>query len=335
MSALLQAHIPSLASEASPLEIAAIALFRRQKQGHLDPFQYSTPDYPGDVVDGARLWSEFLKRNPAYTIPAEEMALIRLAVPLLSRFKGEFDQFIDLGPGSIEAFRSKTAPLLAGLGPKTYRPIDSCTRFLAEIETVMRLENRDIPVQALCKNFLLDPLVPAEGASWIFWGGGGFSNIGTDTSDEIPVVPIRERMSLLIDLLSAGGKCLITFDTCRDAKRLVAAYNHPYFAQFNLNVLHRIRRDCPSIVFDPFAWRYLAVWNPETFALEHHLVATRAQEIHLSRETISVLAGESFIVDNSFKFPIDIVSKIAASAGWRDPRTLGSDGHTQLLLLSA
>jgi L-histidine N-alpha-methyltransferase len=59
-------------------------------------------------------------------------------------------------------------------------------------------------------------------------------------------------------------------------------------------------------------------------------VSTRAQEVHLDGETISLAQGESIHTENSHKYSLDDFAAIAAKAGfkvqqvWTDPKDLFS-----------
>ena len=328
-----QIKLTPLEHEDFELANAACRLFTGAERGHLHKFLFSTSLWTGDPVRGAQLWVDFLRHEPGFTFAVAEAELLAEIARLITDNHETFDELIDFGPGSLDSFRTTTMHLINAAQPAVYRPIDACASFLSDITTECFRCIPSMRVQPEHKDFLLDFVDAAHGPACLYWSGGGFSNIGTNTT-ELPLAEIRSRLHRMRRFVPKGGRALITFDTCRNPVRLMAAYDHPAFAEFTMNVLYRIARDCPSIMFDPAAWKYDPVWNPGNHVVEHQIVATQAQVIYLPDQTVPVAKGDRFVINHSFKFPADMILRIAKTAGWTSTMMLGK-GDLRMLALSA
>ena len=76
------------------------------------------------------------------------------------------------------------------------------------------------------------------------------------------------------------------------------------------------------------------MWNPGNHVVEHQVVATESQVIYLPDQIVTVAKGDRFVVNHSFKFPADMILRIAKSAGWNSSVMLGK-GDLRMLALSA
>jgi uncharacterized SAM-dependent methyltransferase len=334
ISLSLQKPLSLQEASLTPFQDDIATLFRGSRQGHLDRWQYATPLYAGDPVDGARLWENFLRLNPAYVYPQEETAALKQVVRQLPALAEPFDEFIEFGPGTSAAFLQKSVPITRALKARHYRPIDLCQKFLSDIQVVATQAGLATLVKGEHKDFLCDPIAAAAGPACIYWGGGGFSNIGTDIPATIPYAEIEHRFSRLRALLPHGGLALIAMDTCLDAERHDRAYNHSAYAQHQVNLFSRIQRDWPEAgLSNPAAFSYEPVWQPHLYLVEHQVTATASQTIWLDDEPVAIKAGDRFVIDHSFKFPTSFIAAIARQAGWEKTTVTGEDGHVQILVL--
>lgn len=306
----------------------AESLFLLKKRGHMDRWSYASPNFPGDPVDGEGLWK---KHEQANTISKEESPLINENLRLFSRFWGTFSEFLDFGPGSVRAFELQALPLLQAFGVRVYRPIDTCDGFLDEIKEYTTINFPALIVSPDHKDFLKDAINPAKKAACVYWGGGGFGNFGFSDPSEIPH-EVRSRLKRLKELLPYGGSALITLDTCQDGKKLEHQYNEPESAAFSLNITQRIKRDTP-IDFDPNKFSYKAVWNDDSNLIEHRIIATQDQAIHLSHETVNVKKGDYFVVNHSYKPTAESVVSQSRKVGWRTAEIIGPKNQTRMLML--
>jgi uncharacterized SAM-dependent methyltransferase len=106
-------------------------------------------------------------------------------------------------------------------------------------------------------------------------------------------------------------------DLVKDEATLVAAYDDALgvTAAFNKNLLARINRELAGD-FDLDAFAHRAVWNAADSRIEMHLVSLRDQTVRVAGRTFQFAEGETIHTENSHKFTMDGIAKLAASAGW-------------------
>ena len=133
-------------------------------------------------------------------------------------------------------------------------------------------------------------------------------------------------------LLRPGNDALlIGVDLKKDPRRLHAAYNDAQgvTAEFNLNLLHRIRRELDSDIV-PALFAHRAFYNARLGRIEMHLVSRAAHSLRVEGETFTFQAGETIHTENSYKYHVTEFQALAAAAGftpetvWTDPDDLFS-----------
>ena len=130
---------------------------------------------------------------------------------------------------------------------------------------------------------------------------------------------------------------LIGVDTKKDEALLNAAYNDAagITAQFNLNLLHRMRRELDADL-QPKAFEHRAIYNALIGRIEMHLVSTCAQTLRLNGHRFELEAGESVHTENSYKYAPEEFLVLATSAGFREVRHwIDEDGLFAIYLLEA
>src|SRR5262249_15589398 len=87
-------------------------------------------------------------------------------------------------------------------------------------------------------------------------------------------------------------------------------------AQFNLNLLARINRELGAdFALDQF--RHHAFYNESEGRIEMHLISRRPQTVHLAGRTFTFAEGEGIRTEYSYKYGLDDVDRLAATAGLR------------------
>jgi L-histidine N-alpha-methyltransferase len=125
----------------------------------------------------------------------------------------------------------------------------------------------------------------------------------------------------------SGAKFLLGFDTCRDPKRLVPAYDDAaqVTARFNLNLLVRLNREAGA-TFDPAAFAHRAVWNPEESRIEMHLVSCVSQTVLVAGRPIHFDRDETIHTENSYKYAPERMRAMIEAAGWSVRETWSETG---------
>jgi L-histidine N-alpha-methyltransferase len=121
------------------------------------------------------------------------------------------------------------------------------------------------------------------------------------------------------NILQPGDALLLGTDLEKPIPQLIEAYDDPLgvTAAFNLNLLARINRELEAD-FVLAQFEHVARFNSETRSIEMHLRALRRQTVAIHRADIAVTfeAGETIWTENSHKYSLDEVARMAADAGW-------------------
>lgn len=244
---------------------------------------------------------------PEYYLTRSETAILEARASEIARHIGADTTLIELGSGASRKVRL----LLDALRPRHYVGVDISPEIL--FESVRRL-GEDYPwlaVHAACADFLHDWALPesmAGGRKVVFFPG---STIGNLEPDEALAFLIRTRA-----MIEPDGALLIGVDLKKDPRLLHAAYNDSQgvTAQFNLNLLERLRRDFAA-EFDPDGFYHCAFYNRRAGRIEMHLVSRRLQELHLRGHRFVFAAGETIHTENSYKYSLEDFRLLARRAG--------------------
>jgi uncharacterized SAM-dependent methyltransferase len=128
-----------------------------------------------------------------------------------------------------------------------------------------------------------------------------------------------------------GGALLLGADLVKDPGVLHAAYNDAQgvTAQFNLNLLARANRELGTR-FDAAKFWHGAFFNAPRSRIEMHLVSRERQEVAWGGERFTFDEGETIHTENSYKFTVEGLHRLALEAGfrpgpvWTDPDRLFS-----------
>ncbi len=262
---------------------------------------------------GSKLF-DVIVELPEYGLTRADERLLRVNAPeIVRRIAGDVI-LCELGSGSGR----KTRWILEALSRRrhtNYFPIEispaalaECRRELADIEHV--------GIVGLEREYLDGLLEVAAGRRdgerilVLFLG----STIG-NFSAPADVTFLREiRM-----ILQSGDALLLGTDLEKPIPQLIDAYDDPLgvTAAFNLNLLARINRELEG-GFDLAQFEHLARFNSETSSVEMHLRSLRRQTVAIPRADLTVAFedGETIWTENSHKYSLDRVSRMAAAAGF-------------------
>ena len=213
--------------------------------------------------------------------------------------------------------------------PAQYVPIDIAIEPLRDATEAIARDYPAMRVGAVCADFTTLAALPDEALRNVQGRRLGFfpgSTIGNFTRTEA-----GSFMALIRRVLGPGGALLIGVDLKKDPARLNAAYNDAagYTAGFNLNLLHRMKRELGAEL-DTDAFEHVAFYNEAEGRVEMHLRSLREQEIVIGDDRFTLDAGELIHSENSHKYTIDEFTALARDAGfesgavWTDPDRLFS-----------
>lgn len=229
-------------------------------------------------------------------------------------------RLIELGSGSSEKTRYLIDFLLKHEFPVQYIPIDiSESSLRTSSKELLRLypQLRVIAYAADFFTALKTLSATSRDESWnkernifLFLG----STIGNLSPHEA-----NELLRGIRNAIYPGDALLIGADLRKSLDVLIPAYNDALgvTAAFNLNLLVRINREL-SGNFDITKFEHRAIYNEESSRIEMHLYSRISQAVKIKALDLEVSfeGGESIHTENSYKFDITELSKLADKTGF-------------------
>lgn len=253
---------------------------------------------------------------PEYYPTRTETAIMREHAAAMASMIGERALLIELGSGSS----AKTPTLLDQLHqPAGYVPIDISREHLLRSARQIQHRYSDLAVMPVAADYLQDfkiPEPPEPAARRVVYFPG--STIGNFHESDA-----RHFLHRIAMLVGPGGGLLIGVDLRKDPAVLRPAYDDAQgvTAAFNLNILHRLKRELGAEV-DVDAFEHRAIWNEAMSRIEMHLVARTAQSITLAGRTFSFEPGESIHTECSYKHTPERFTALAEAF---EPRQVWTD----------
>ena len=138
-------------------------------------------------------------------------------------------------------------------------------------------------------------------------------------------------------VLQPGDLLLLGADLVKPEPELQLAYDDPLgvTAAFNKNLLVRMNRELGAN-FDVESFAHRARWNARESRIEMHLESLRDQQVEVAGRRFNFAAGETLHTENSYKFTVESLERLAERAGWRPGRRwVSAHPGFALLLLQA
>ena len=273
---------------------------------------------------GSLLFEEICRLPEYYLTRAETEILQNHADQIVSNFPRGIS-LVELGSGSCE----KTRYLIEALSKHTenvlYSPIDISKKMLKESAETLLKSYPDLEIISVAGEYHegLEKLSRHHnGPRCVLWLGSSIGNLELS----VAIAFLRD----VVSFLSIEDSILIGFDLIKPRHILEKAYNDSggVTAQFNLNLLRRINSELGgTFVLDDFEHR--AVYNDDLNRIEMYLVSLKAQAVHIEvlDQTYAFDAGERIHTENSHKYSIDSINRLAGEVGlkimgqWFDGRT--------------
>jgi dimethylhistidine N-methyltransferase len=276
---------------------------------------------------GSALFDEIC-RQPEYYLPDVERAMLVELAPQIAAHSGRRRVVIEPGAGSA----AKVRLLLHHLEPSAYVPMDISCGYLKQAAQALAADFPALAVHAVCVDYThalpLPEGLPA-GPRLAFFPGSSLGNFEPAQACEF--------LRMLCRALGRDGMLLIGVDTKKSSAILDAAYNDAagVTAAFNLNLLHRIRRELQAEV-DPESCTHYAAYNRDAGRIEMHLVSRTDQQVRVDGHSFRFAAGERLHTESSYKYTPREFLDLATEAGFR-PRChwLDPQGLFALYLLDA
>ena len=264
------------------------------------------PKYFYDATGSALF--ERITRLPEYYLTRAERAIVEAHGPALMRALKP-QEVVEIGAGGATKIRRL---LRAARGVRRYVPIDVDASTMADAAESLVRSFPALEVHGIVGDFERDLryVPPPAGPRLVVFFGSTLGNLDPPA-----------RRAFLRDtwrVLGPGGHLLVGIDLMKDPRILHAAYDDAagVTARFNRNVLHVIRRELDADVV-PEEFRHVARVDEEAARVEMHLVAERAQVMHIRALDLTVpfAKGDAIWTESSYKFTRPGVEAMLAEAG--------------------
>jgi dimethylhistidine N-methyltransferase len=248
-----------------------------------------------------------------YYVTRTETQILERCISDVSALLGERPVIIELGSGASR----KTRILLDAIpDAAVYVPIDISREFLFGSAKKIQAAYPRLPVLPVCADFtrswsMPEDKLPADaGRRVAFFPGSTIGNFDRMEALEL----LRSAASTI----GYGGQLLIGFDLAKPREVLVPAYDDAagVTAAFNINLLHRMRRELGAEV-NPESFRHRAIFNERESRMEMYLESLKAQEIRLLGQSFAFTRGETIHTEYSHKYSKERFEDLARQAGFR------------------
>jgi len=266
---------------------------------------------------GAALFERITDLAAYYPTRTEISILLQHAEEIAERI-GPRVRLVEFGSGSGE----KTWILLRHLRePSAYIPVDISRAQLVEFALEVAETFPQLDVVPICADYTHEFSLPPfdeQGERCVAFFPG--STIGNFEEEGAVIFLTHVRR-----LVGPDGGLLIGVDLLKDRGVIEQAYNDPegVTAEFNLNLLSRINRECGAN-FDVASFRHHAFFDSTMGRIEMRLVSEVQQAAEICadledgvRSSVSFDAGEYITTEYSQKYDLAGFANLTEQAGWR------------------
>ena len=260
---------------------------------------------------GSHLFEKICEQ-PEYYPPAVERKMLELLAGEIAGLAGQERLMIEPGAGSA----AKARLLLDELKPIAFVPMDISFDFLKLAATQLAKEYPRLPIHAACVDYTHSLPIPEQSPTssrLLFFPGSSLGNFNHSEAHEF--------LSMVRNTVKDDGMLLIGVDTKKAPSLLNAAYNDAagFTAQFNLNLLHRIRNELDAEL-DIEAFQHKAFYNSEAGRIEMYLVSLQQQVLRINGHSFSLGEGESIHTENSYKYSPQEFISMSSDCGFKEVR---------------
>ncbi len=309
-----------------------LCFFAGLQAGQVDNYCYSEPEYAGDLVCGGILWESFINEHNAYYPFLTEVELIARNIETVARACKGAKHFIDLGPGSIEAFKKKTLPLLRAIAPVQYRAVDMNEEFALNIMRYLRKNEPFMHASYSLHNFF-DYMLPSAENSVIYLTGITLSNIKADLRFETMESQLIKTFEHFSRALHKGGRFIFTYDANQDGDSIKRSYAHKAMAKHNTNFINLVQRDLPTHGLHEEDFEHVMAWDAKQHLLKQCLRTKRDVVFDIAGHSFNLEACTTLHVTNCFKFTDDIIRRTSQRAGFSDIKICTLDGSSMRMAI--
>ena len=275
------------------------------------------PKYFYDQL-GSQLFEAICLLPEYYLTRAENEILERYADEIVSSVEGE-TTLLEMGSGSASKTRLIIEALLRKQRELLFIPVDISASALDSSSRILLQSYPQLKVEAYAADYfagLAELEKQRRSRTLALFLGSNVSNFDPDEA--------LRFLHALRQVLRAGDALLLGADLKKERRVLEAAYNDALgvTAAFNLNVLARINRELGGN-FDLTAFQHRAFYNEPAGRVEIYIESKRAQTVSIGQLEMEVefAEGEQIHTENSYKYDLPEIEKLAAETGFTRART--------------
>lgn len=296
--------------------------FSRTRAGHMEQYQYLEPTYANDPVRGSKLWNAWEAVAPEDNMLKRQGQIIEEQLQDMVAMTKPRRTLVDLGTGGLNAFIRNTIPFITAYEDDLDRiiSVDVSKEAAHSPDVHLQSSHPELKFYGVQDDFLRSGLsLPLNGRTVVLFMGGTIGNIEADQKAPNPLELMAARIGQLKQNFPAGTVVFIGLEATQSEKILYGDYDHPAHAEFEINIMHGIKRDVlpDEDGFDPGGWKYAMKWWPESHQFCHLAEATCAQTFSMRGRDFVFEKGDQLVIDNSFKFPVLAMQRSAQMAGTR------------------
>lgn len=275
------------------------------------------PKYFYDEL-GSQLFEAICLLPEYYLTRAENDILTRFADEMVAAVDGKIT-LIEMGSGSASKTRLIIEALLRKQPELWFIPVDISASALDSSSRILLQSYPQLQIEAYAGDYfagLAELGKTTRARTLALFLGSNISNF--DPPEAL------KFLRALRQVLHEGDALLLGADLKKDRETLEAAYNDALgvTAAFNLNVLARINRELGGN-FDLRGFRHQAFYNEVPGRVEIYIESMREQTVFIGQLEMKVdfAEGEQIHTENSYKYDLSDIGKLAAETGFTRART--------------
>ena len=275
------------------------------------------PKYFYDEL-GSQLFEAICLLPEYYLTRAENEILTKYADEIVASVDGHIT-LVEMGSGSASKTRLVIEALLRRQSELLFMPVDISATALESSSRILLQSYPRLNIEAYAADYFagLTELGKKQRARTLaLFLGSNISNFDLDEA--------LRFLRALRNVLNQGDALLLGADLKKDPAILEAAYNDALgvTSAFNLNVLTRINREL-NANFDLRTFRHHAFYNEAMGRIEIYIESLADQRVRIEKLDLETqfAAGELIHTENSYKYDINGISRLAAETGFTLSRT--------------
>jgi L-histidine Nalpha-methyltransferase len=263
--------------------------------------------------EGSTLFEQISRLREYYLTRAESQILLAYAREIAQHYP-QGVSVAELGSGSAVKTRILLEALLAN-GSVRYVPIDISGELLAQTAQQLLVDYPGLAVDPVADDYQRGLSYFAQetvGPKLVIWLGSSIGNLDRTSAAEF--------LRGVRGMLESSDRLLVGIDLRKSPKILERAYDdeHRVTAQFNLNLLARINRELGG-QFDLSTFRHRIRYDELEGRIEMYLESQCDQRVPIALlgEEFAFRAGERIHTENSYKYSLGEIERLARAAGLR------------------